>query len=67
MIIALRTQFHIERPWGQRLKCERGSSRFQPGEGPSKGLLRDYKPSDRIRMVLFEALAETQLDVFIPR
>ena len=22
------------------------SSRFQPGEGPSRGLLRDYKPSD---------------------
>ena len=24
---------------------------------PSRGLLRDYKPSDRIRMELFEALA----------
>ena len=23
-----------------------GSSRFQPGEGPSRGLLRDYEPSD---------------------
>ena len=23
-----------------------GSSRFQPGEGPSRGLLRNYKPSD---------------------
>ena len=22
------------------------SSRFQPGEGPSRGLLRDYEPSD---------------------
>ena len=21
-------------------------SRFQPGEGPSRGLLRDYEPSD---------------------
>ena len=31
-------------------------SRFQPGEGPSRGLLRDYKPSDAIRMQLFEAL-----------
>ena len=28
------------------LKCENGSSRFQPGEGPSRGLLRDYEPSD---------------------
>ena len=38
MTFASRTQFHIERPWGQRL--------FQPGEGPSRGLLRAYKPSD---------------------
>ena len=42
MIIALRTQFHIERPWGQHPF----SSRFQPGEGPSSGLLCDYEPSD---------------------
>ena len=35
------------------------SSRFQPGEGPSRGLLRDYEPSDVIRMQLFEALAGT--------
>ena len=28
---------------GQR---ESGSSRFQPGEGPSRGLPRDYEPSD---------------------
>ena len=50
MIIASRTQFHIERPWGQCLfsivslqcrKCESASRRFQPGEGPSWGLLRD--------------------------
>ena len=41
MTFASRTQFHVERPWGQR---------------PSRGLLRDYKPSDRIRMELFEAL-----------
>ena len=27
-------------------KCESGSSCFQPGEGPSRGLLRDYEPSD---------------------
>ena len=36
------------------LKCESGSSHFQPGEGPSRGLLRDYEPSDG---PLFEALA----------
>ena len=28
------------------LKCESGSSRFQLGEGPSRGLLRDYELSD---------------------
>ena len=28
------------------LKCESGSSCFQPGEGPIRGLLRDYEPSD---------------------
>ena len=28
------------------LKCESGSSCFQPGEGPSRGLLRAYEPSD---------------------
>ena len=38
-----------------------GSSRFQPGEGPSRGLLRDYEPSDSIRMELFEALVCTHL------
>ena len=27
-------------------KGESGSSHFQPGEGPSRGLLRDYEPSD---------------------
>ena len=56
MIIASLTQFHAGRPWGQRLntclalalclKCESGSSRFQPAEGPSRGLFRDYEPSD---------------------
>ena len=33
MIIASRTQL-------------KGSSRFQPGEGPSRGLLCDFEPSD---------------------
>ena len=41
MTFVSQTQFHVERLWGQR-----GSSRFQPGEGPSRGLLRDYEPSD---------------------
>ena len=43
-----------------QIKCESGSSRFQPGEGPSRGLLRDYEPSDAVRMELFEALMETE-------
>ena len=34
------------KPIHRCLKCESGSSRFQPGEGPSRGLLRDYEPSD---------------------
>ena len=38
MIIVSQTQFHV--------KCEGGSSRFQLGEGPSRGLLRDYEPLD---------------------
>ena len=28
------------------LKCESRSSHFQTGEGPSRGLLRDYEPSE---------------------
>ena len=31
---------------GWSTKCESGSCHFQPGEGPSRGLLRDYEPSD---------------------
>ena len=38
MIIASWTQFH-------GLKCESASRRFQPGEGPSRGLLRDCSTS----------------------
>ena len=41
------------------IKCESGSSRFQPGEGPSRGLLRDYEPSDLLRIELFGALQLT--------
>ena len=45
------SQFHVYLPWGQRpfsimcLKFESGSSSFQPGEGPSRGLLRDCTTS----------------------
>ena len=39
---------------------------FQPGEGPSsRGLLRDYEPSDAIRMQLFEALVTTEAQMVI--
>ena len=37
------------------LKCESGSSRFQLGEGPRRGLLRDYESSDGAS---FQALVE---------
>ena len=46
MIIASRTQFHVERLWGQ------------PGEGPSRGLLRDCTTSPINR---FAALFDTPL------
>ena len=53
MTFASVSQFHVYLPWGQCLftinhsvlvvlKCER---RFQPGEGPSRGLLRDCTTS----------------------
>ena len=42
MIIASVSQFHVYLPWGQ---CESGSSLFQLGEGPSRGLLRDCTTS----------------------
>ena len=35
MIIVSVSKFHVNLPWD-----------FQPGEGPSRGLLRDYEPSD---------------------
>ena len=37
----------------QCLKCENDSRHFQPGEGPSRGLLRDCKTSRNLR---FQAL-----------
>ena len=46
MIVASASQFHVYLPWGQRpfiivsLYCKSASRRFQPGEGPSRGLLR---------------------------
>ena len=49
MTFVSRTQFHFERPWGQRpfrIVVESGSSCFQLGEGPSRGLLCDYESSD---------------------
>ena len=41
------------------IKCESGSIHFQPGEGPSRGLLRDYTVITNLRMELFEALETT--------
>ena len=44
----------VKRSIGSTTGC---TSRFQPGEGPSRGLLCDYEPwGDAIRMQLFEAL-----------
>ena len=58
----LRTQFHVERPWGQ-CQCESGSSSFQPGEGPSRGLLRDCttSPMDRFAALIQGDPAERHL------
>ena len=36
----------------QCLKCENDSRHFQPGEGPSRGLLRDCKTSRNLRFKL---------------
>ena len=55
VIFAKKSKFHGA--GGPDTVVSPGSSRFQPGEGPSRGLLRDYEPSDAIRMQLFEALA----------
>ena len=52
MIIASRTQFHVERPWGKRLFSI--VSRFQPGEGPRRGLLRDCTTSPINRFVALD-------------
>ena len=46
--------------WFAFAQCIVSSKRFQPGEGPSRGLLRDYDPSDLLRMEPFEALVGIQ-------
>ena len=56
MTFASAIQFHIPLLWVSLcLKCENGSSRFQSGEGPSRGLLHEYT-SSKFAKVLFEAL-----------
>ena len=54
MIIVSASQFYLFLS-AYHLKHESASRRFQPGEGPSRGLLCDYEPSDHLRMELFEA------------
>ena len=41
------SQFHVYLPCLGTIsnKCESTSRRFRLGEGPSRGLLRDYEPS----------------------
>ena len=41
------------------MKAVVASSRFQPGEGPSRGLLRDYDPSDGPS---FKAIVTSQIN-----
>ena len=43
----------------QKVPSEANPKVCNHGEGPSRGLLRDYEPSDLLRMELFEALLET--------
>ena len=57
MTFASRTQFHIERPWGQR-----------PGEGHSRGLLRDYEPSDgTFSSTRLHYISVTEFQIVAPR
>ena len=73
MTFASVSQFHVYLPWGQRLayclKCESTSRRFQPGEGPSRGLLRDCTTSPinrfatlKIRPDRYNELANTAIE-----
>ena len=56
MTFALWTQFHVERPWGQRPYCLNSVlnvkalvyRHFQPGEGPTV-IVKYSKPSDSLR------------------
>ena len=57
MIIVLVSQFHVYLLWGQ---CPFSNSRFQLGEGPSRGLPSDYEPSDGPS---FQALLRTRPSV----
>ena len=54
MTFASRTQFHVERPWGRRL--------FSIVY--SRGLLRDYKPSDGTNLVIRSPV--TNLETLCP-
>ena len=47
MVIALASQFHVYLPWG-----------FQPGEGPSRGLLRDCEIFGNLRITLVSSSKE---------
>ena len=51
---SLNVKLGPQRNYHECLKCESGCSCFQPGEGPSRDLLRDYITN--LRMELFEAL-----------
>ena len=61
MIIALASQFHIHLPWGQHpfTLCLNSVLNVKVStRGPSRGLLRDYEPSDGPS---FQALSATAL------
>ena len=62
MIIASRTQFHVERPWGQRpfsinvLNVKAVLAAFNK----EKALVGAFSVITNLRMELFEALADTR-------
>ena len=55
MLVQVENKIFVTSNRAWDVKAKSVSSRFQPGEGPSRGLLRDYEPLDAIRMQLFEA------------
>ena len=64
MIFASATQFQVYLPCVKEcLKCESGSSHFQSGEGPSRGLLRDCETLNfaKVRVQLWTALLVTEM------